>query len=104
MWAILASPLTVTTPLLNCSSTDQIHGNYTPSKCRPSITDLQKEILLNKEVIAINQDVTPAGRMLAEDSFLIYGRNLTGGDIAVALYNPSDAVASGSVSFSALGW
>ena len=26
MWAILASPLVVTTPILNCSSTDQILG------------------------------------------------------------------------------
>ena len=58
MWAILASSLVVTTPILNCSSTDQIKGNFTPTKCRPSITDLQKEILFNKEVIAINQERT----------------------------------------------
>jgi len=61
MWAIFASPLIVTTPLVNCSSTDQIAGNYTPGTCKPSITALQKEILFNKEIIAINQDVTPAG-------------------------------------------
>merc|ERR1711988_515641 len=73
MWAILASPLTVTTPLLNCSSTDQINGNFTPGKCRPSITNLQKEILLNKEVIAINQDVTPAGRLLTPKADLSSG-------------------------------
>merc|ERR1712151_747270 len=81
MWAILASPLTVTTPLLNCSKTDQINGNYTPGKCRPSITDLQKEILLNKEVIAINQDVTPAGRKLQHypSPTPVYARNLTDG-------------------------
>merc|ERR1712048_1054183 len=65
MWAIFASPLTVSSPILNCSKTDQINGDYTPGKCRPSITDLQKEILLNKEVIEINQDVTPAGRLLS---------------------------------------
>lgn len=64
MWAIFASPLVVTTPIVNCSKTDQIKGKFTPGKCVPSITDLQKEILLNKEVIAINQDVTPAGRLL----------------------------------------
>jgi len=104
MWAILASPLTVTTPLLNCSSTDQINGKYTPSNCRPSITDLQKEILLNTEVIAINQDVTPAGRLLLEAQWMVYGRNLTGGDVAIALYNPADVAASGSMSFSVLGW
>lgn len=30
MWAIFASSLIVTTPILNCSSTDQINGDYTP--------------------------------------------------------------------------
>jgi hypothetical protein len=50
MWAILASPMIVTTPILNCSSTDQIAGNFTPSKCKPSLTPLQKRILLNSEV------------------------------------------------------
>merc|ERR1712151_877711 len=76
MWAILASPLTVTTPILNCSKTDQINGSYTPSSCRPSITDLQREILLNTEVIAVNRDVTPAGRLLLEAQWMVYGRNL----------------------------
>ena len=65
MWAIMASPLVVTTPILNCSATDQIAGNFTPAKCVPSLTPLQKEILLNAEVLDINQDVTPAGRLLA---------------------------------------
>merc|ERR1712086_599442 len=64
MWAILASPLVVTTPILNCSRTDQINGKYTPGACVPSMTSLQKEILLNKEVLAINQDVSPAGHLL----------------------------------------
>ena len=30
MWAIFASSLVVTTPILNCSQTDQIMGSYTP--------------------------------------------------------------------------
>ena len=47
-----------------CSSTDQINGNYTPGRCRPSVTPLQQELLLNKEVLAINQQATPAGRLL----------------------------------------
>merc|ERR1712151_351663 len=68
MWAILASPLIVTTPIVNCSKTDQINGNFTPGKCVPSLTSLQKEILFNKDVIAINQDITPAGRLLANTS------------------------------------
>jgi alpha-galactosidase len=65
MWAILASPLVVTTPILNCSKTDQINGKYTPGTCTPSITPLQKEILFNKEIIDINQDVTMAGRLVS---------------------------------------
>jgi alpha-galactosidase len=176
MWAIFASPLTVTTPILNCSKTDQINGNYTPGKCVPSITDLQKEILLNTEVIAINQDVTPAGRLLSKpleasqggcalteqissakcalgQTFgcyaknqsmwiaagcrgtfdcdgvssvecnvmnskfhvceckapapapaMVYGRKLTDGSIAVALYNPNDVEGFGDIDFSLLGW
>merc|ERR1711976_609438 len=65
MWAILASPLVVTTPILNCSSSDAINDKYTPSTCKAELTDLQKEILLNTEVIAVNQDVTPAGTLLS---------------------------------------
>merc|ERR1712190_251431 len=68
MWAILASSMIVTTPILNCSSTDQIRGNFTPGKCVPSLTSLQKEILFNQEVIAINQDTTPAGRLLTSET------------------------------------
>merc|ERR1712039_394773 len=176
MWAILASPLIVTTPIVNCSKTDQINGNFTPGKCVPSITALQKDILFNQEVIAINQDSTPAGRLLSSDKLnakaadckltsklseaecklgdgfgcydgnhsmwtakgcrgmfecdgvanvqcnhmggsftvcpcaapkptpaMVYGRSLTGGDIAVALYNPSDVAGPGSFDFSLLG-
>ncbi|CAK0845567.1 unnamed protein product [Prorocentrum cordatum] len=109
MWAILASPLVVTTPILNCSSTDQINGNFTPSSCRPSITPLQKEILLNTEVLAINQDVTPAGRLLhsagqRENSTMVYARNLSDGSVAVAFYNPGDSASPGAVPFPELGW
>jgi hypothetical protein len=65
MWAILASPLVVTTPIVNCSSTDAINDKYTPGTCKAELTALQKEILLNTEVIAVNQDITPAGRLLS---------------------------------------
>jgi hypothetical protein len=191
MWAIFASPMVVTTPILNCSKTDQMNANFTPGKCVPSITPLQKEILLNKEILAINQDTTPAGRLLSSPSdicddgltqdppiqpppdcalekqkggedckmghnfgcavmpcksasfvwtsqgcqgvfkcqgsdvtcgkdsgidhckcgslesssaALVYGRNLTDGSVAIALYNPEDAAATGSFDFSMLGW
>ena len=38
------------------------------------------------------------------DSALVYARNLTGGGVAVAFYNPSRGVSDASVNFSALGW
>lgn len=96
MWAILASPMIVTTPILNCST----------GTCSPSITALQQEILLNTEVIAINQDVTPAGRLLSKgmDGLMTYGRNLSDGTAAVALYNPMDVETQGSVDFALFGW
>ena len=93
MWAILASSMIVTTPILNCSQTDQIAGNFTPGRCVPSLTALQSEILLNRDVIAVNQDDTPAGRLLRDGDWKIYGRNLTDGSVAVAFYNPSDVEA-----------
>jgi len=107
MWAILASPLVVTTPILNCSKTDQILGEYTPGACRPSITDLQKEILLNTEVIAINQDITPAGRLILSplpNTVSVYARRLSDGSVAVALYNNLDVAGAGAISFDRLGW
>jgi hypothetical protein len=163
MWAISASPLVVTTPIMNCSAgtfsstpppqskaTSQteckiamskqkskaqcVHGhsygcydgNSTmwvdegcrgvfvvdgakvvcdhqmgdgrhfcgPVKCEPTITALQKEILLNTEVIAVNQDVTPQGRPVHEGDISVWARKLTGGDVAVALYNENDEAAS----------
>eukprot|EP01051_Picozoa_sp_SAG22_P002643 SAG22_NODE_120_length_19227_cov_7.584013_7_plen_231_part_00 len=86
MWAILASPMVVTTPLYNmagCDDTscngrcqdcrDQDKGkpvNGKPhclngrqkctAKCEAGLTPVQQQILLNTDVIAINQ-VRPAG-------------------------------------------
>lgn len=112
MWAILASPLIVTTPILNCSSTDAIRGNYTPGKCKAELTGLQREILLNGEVLAVNQDVTLAGRLVSPSlaavatsapSAMVYARNLSDGSVAVALYNPEDVAAQASFDFSSVG-
>lgn len=98
MWAIFASPLVVTTPLLNCST----------GTCAASITDLQKEILLNTDVIAINQDTTLAGRLLSpasmkEPGVKVFGRRLSDGSWAVAFYNPEDKDQAGYVEFTLLG-
>ena len=161
MWAISASPLVVTTPIMNCSAgavrrasnyenserkcnialrkqfskascdfgksygcgnetgtlwtDDGCRGNFVVDgssvicdvdgsgrhvcsavKCEAYITALQQEILLNHEILAINQDVTPQGRPIAgsEEDLTIWTRNLTGGDVAVALYNQDDKVRS----------
>eukprot|EP01060_Flectonema_neradi_P039806 TRINITY_DN8910_c0_g1_i1.p1 TRINITY_DN8910_c0_g1~~TRINITY_DN8910_c0_g1_i1.p1 ORF type:complete len:412 (+),score=41.69 TRINITY_DN8910_c0_g1_i1:39-1274(+) len=97
MWAISASPLVVTTPIMNCST----------GTCIPGITDLQKEILLNKDIIAINQDSTPQGRPVVpgtNTTAAIWARNLTDGSVAVALYNEADVDVSGSFTLSQIGF
>lgn len=171
MWAINASPLVVTTPIMKCTSaapptpvgacavaldsqdshaactlgasfgcyqngsmwtSNGCRGEFTCNgynvscnvdgdgthvcdcgsgkvTCAPTITDLQKAILLNTEVIAINQDVTPQGRPVSghEDDLYVWARALSDGSVAVALYNQDDAKASISVDFStlpAVGW
>ena len=86
--------------------------------CKPSLTPLQKEILLNTEVLAINQDTTPAGRLLSPKrskqsdarppsdppAAMVYARMLSDGSAAVAFYNPNDEPANGAVDFAQLGW
>jgi len=98
MWAIFASPLIVTTPLLNCST----------GVCHPSITPLQQEILFNTEITAINQEVTPAGRLLHPSKFSdagvkVFGRMLSDGSAAFALLNEADEAADAFVDFTLLG-
>ena len=97
MWAISASPLVVTTPIMNCTSADSV------TTCTPWISDLQKEILFNKEIIAINQDVTPQGRPVNDSDISVWSRKLTGGDVAIALYNEDDETKSIGFSFSDIG-
>ena len=169
MWAISASPLTVTTPIMNCTApppsyhgkcnvkltkqasqdkcvlgenfgcyddealmwtSDGCRGEFScdgvdgvscnimggartnctcgtpgPVTCKGWISDLQKKILLNTEVIAINQDVTPQGRPLVDGDLSVWARHLTGGDVAVAFYNQEDTTNPGlHVDFAALGW
>jgi len=168
LWAISASPLVVTTPIMNCSAgspsinapswldtaapckvglkkqlshapchegtsygcagnstmwTDKgcrgtfvVDGSYVscdtdragrhycaPLSCVPHITELQKEILLNKEIIAINQDITPQGRPVMEGDLTVWARGLTGGDVAVALYNEDDTAKAIGFKLSAVG-
>ena len=72
--------------------------------CTPWLSDLQKEILLNKEVIAINQDVTPQGRPVRDGDISVWSRMLSDGSAAVALYNENDAPMPLAVAFADLGW
>merc|ERR1711871_1246869 len=67
-----------------------------PVKCEPTITELQKEILLN-------QEVTPQGRPIVEGDLSVWARKLTGGDVAVALYNEADDAASIGFSLKSVG-
>ena len=72
--------------------------------CTPTITALQKEILLNTEVIAINQDVTPQGRPVTEGDLTVWTRALSDGSVAVALYNQEDTAQSIGFNTTQLGW
>lgn len=72
--------------------------------CTPWLSDLQKEILLNTEVIGVNQDVTPQGRPLRDGDISVWSRALSDGSAAVALYNENDAPAELFVAFADLGW
>jgi alpha-galactosidase len=66
-----------------------------------------KQILLNKEVIAVNQDpLAKAGSpvLTLNDSVIAYKRELSAGSFAVAVLNAGDQAVSGvSVSLSQLG-
>lgn len=98
MWAIAASPLVVTTPIMKCST----HNGGGKVTCTPTITPLQREILLNKEVIAINQDVTPQGRPVTAGNLKYWARVLSDGDVALAMYNEDDNINTFSFEFSTL--
>ena len=169
MWAISASPLVVTTPIMNCSTTYKskepplfadtltkcniklkhqlskstcvegisfgCSGNqsmWTDKGCRgifvvdgaamecdmtgpgkhfcgdvqcvPWISSLQKEILFNTDIIGINQDVTPQGAPVVLNDLTVWSRKLTGGDVAVALYNQDDTSTSIGFTFDAVGF
>mmetsp|Transcript_71589 Transcript_71589/g.125298 ORF Transcript_71589/g.125298 Transcript_71589/m.125298 type:complete len:623 (-) Transcript_71589:83-1951(-) len=73
------------------------------ANCVGWMTSLQKEILLNKEVIAVNQDVTPQGRPVKESSS-VWARHMSDGSIAVALYNNRNYPRNIYVDFADLGW
>jgi len=75
-----------------------------PVSCTPWISDLQKEILFNTEVIAVNQQETAQGRPLPGGDRSVWIRHLTDGDVAVAFYNEGDADMKAYVNFTSIGW
>ena len=72
--------------------------------CKGWLSDLQREIMLNREVIAINQDVTPQGRPIRDGDLSVWARALSDGSVAVAFYNAGAAATPISVAFADLGW
>jgi len=73
--------------------------------CKGWLSDIQKEILLNSEVIAINQDITPQGAPLNSSDITQWARHLSDGSAAFAIYNPSALpLQPQELWFSALGW
>ncbi len=86
LWCMLSSPLAMTNDLR-------------------SLTPDDRRILLNREVIAINQDSLgkAAVRKVNADSLQIFVRELSGGRHAVAVLNASDAPRKVSVDFASLG-
>jgi alpha-galactosidase len=87
LWSMIAAPL--------------IAGN----DLRNSVPAIN-EILLNKEVIAVDQDALgKAGSQIAEDgSIVVWARPLASGDYAVAIFNRGAAEASAQAKWKDFGW
>ena len=86
MWCMMASPLAMTNDLRKVSDDD-------------------RRILLNPEIIAINQDPLGKGaeRKVMADDYQIFVRQLANGSHAVALLNTSDKQLTLTADFKALG-
>ncbi len=86
LWCMLSSPLAMTNDLRNLTPDD-------------------RRILLNREVIAINQDSLgkAAERKVNTDTHQVFVRELSDGSHAVALLNTSDAPLKMTLDFASLG-
>lgn len=87
MWCMMASPLAMTNDLHKVSEED-------------------RRILLNPEIIAINQDVLgkAAERKVMNDNYQIFVRPLADGSHAVALLNTSEKPLTLTADFASLGF
>ncbi len=86
LWCMMASPLAMTNDLSHLTKEDL-------------------DILLNKEIIAIDQDPLgkAARRVVCENDRQVFVRPLADGSHAVAILNPSDHTVKTSVAFASLG-
>jgi len=78
--------------------------NPPKGKCVGVLNDIQKKILLNKEVIAINQDESMQGFPAVPGDSSVWVRNMSDGSVAMALYNEDDKPKSISAPFTLFGW
>ena len=87
LWAILAAPL--------------LAGNDLAT-----MTDSTKAILMNKEVIAVDQDVLgrQGDRVYAEGPIEVWSKPLSGGALAVGIFNRQPKVLTAHVDFAKLGF
>ena len=74
-----------------------------PVTCHPNMTETQKKVLFNTDVLAINQDVTPQGRPVVANDSTAWARFMTDGSVAVALYNEQDTAQTIGLDFAKLG-
>jgi len=86
LWAMMSAPLYATNDLRN-------------------MNEATKNILLNEEVIAIDQDALgkQAERKIKNDVWNVFVKSLANGDYAVAILNRSDAAQNFAIDFKELG-
>lgn len=86
LWCMMASPLAATNDIR-------------------SMNEATKNILLNKEIIAINQDKLgkQAERVVRSGPWHVFTKSLENGDIAIAILNESEQAQDYALEFSAIG-
>lgn len=86
LWCLMASPLMITCDVRN-------------------MNDATKRILLNKDVIAIDQDVLgkQAERKIKNDTWQVFVKPLANGDLALGILNVSNKTQTADLNLSALG-
>lgn len=86
LWCLMAAPLMISCDVRN-------------------MNDATKRILLNKDIIAINQDVLgkQAERKIKNDDWQVFAKPLANGNVALGILNVSDKTQTCNISLSSLG-